>query len=545
MSTTKFGVTKLPIIWIMVAIVVGSLVYAKRWHQFIFDKKLTPITAAKLIPDEAIMSSFISTEINNWTKLQQLGLPTLDELFTQELAVIEGELTDVGISYQQDIQPWIGNIMIALVPTTNSSDVIQDFEPLIIIGIEAPFKAKNFLKKIQSQIEESTKKIEYKGLDITSSTDTRGNIVHTALLGNKLLASNKINAVKKSIDTFKGEASLSNSAKTKEIFRQKLELDNSLAQVYITNHDNLIANSLQDSRVPKNTIESLQVLQSLSFAIGTKDNKVKLQGLAKLDSQLVKQKYTNSPGQILTTLPTETIAFVSGQGINSLWTGLSEIANQEPELKTAFDGARTSTKFVTGLDLDQDIFGWMDGEFALGIVTSSQPNIPELNIGLGGAFALETSDRKTAQNTMDQLDNKIQQNLGIYSHKTNLKKADITQWSIPSSNLNLSSGWLDKNKLLFAFGSKDINSLYDSSKSSLKNNPKFQEIVQELPKKNLGYFYLDMETIMTEISPLLPRTDPNVDKVLSVLNSMTAIGGTITILDQETSQTNMVILFDK
>ena len=50
-----------------------------------------------------------------------------------------------------------------------------------------------------------------------------------------------------------------------------------------------------------------------------------------------------------------------------------------PNLKTVFDGLRTSTRFITGLDLDQDIFGWMDGEFALAIVPSSQPNIPGLN----------------------------------------------------------------------------------------------------------------------------------------------------------------------
>ncbi len=545
MSATKFGVTKLSMIAIAVAIVGGSLVYAKGWHQFIFEKKLTPIAGAKLIPDEAIMSSFISTEVNNWTKLKQLGLPSLDELFPEEIAAIEGELSDVGINYQQDIQPWIGNTMFALVPTTDSSDAIQDANALAIIGIEDPLKANNFLKKIQSQIEATSETTKYKGIDITSSTDTRGNIIHTTLLGNKLLASNEINAVKKSIDTYKGEPSLSNSAQTKEIFQQKLELDNSLAQVYFTNYDRLIASSLQDSGLPENTIESLQILQSLSFGIGTENNKIKLQGLAKLDSQLVKQKYTNSPGQILTTLPTETIAFVSGQGINNFWTGLSEIANQEPELKTAFDGIRTSTKFVTGLDLDRDIFGWMDGEFALGIVPSPQPNIPQLNIGLGGAFVLETSDRKTAQNTMDKLDNKIQQNLGISSQKTNLKKTDITQWSIPSSNLALSSGWLDKSNLLFALGNEDIKSLYEANKSSLKNNLKFQEIVQDLPKKNLGYFYLDMETIMTEISPLLVGTDPNVDKVISVLNSITAIGGTTTIINQETSQTDMVILFKK
>ena len=543
MNSRKFGVAKFATIAIAVTIVGGSWIYTKGWHQFLFAKKLTPVAGAQLIPDEAIMSSFISTDVNNWIKLEQLGLPQFNELFPDEIQEIEGELSEVGISYQRDIQPWIGDTMIALVPTTDSSEIIQDVDTLVIIGIDDYFKANNFLQKIQSQAEITSRKSKYKGLDITTYTENRVNSVNTALIGNKIVASNKIDTVKKSIDTYKGQPSLINAAKTKEIFQQKLDINNSLAQVYFTNYDRLIASSLQDAELSENTIENLQILQSLSMGIGTEDNKLRLQGLAKLNSQIVKEEYTNSPGKIIETLPKETIAFFSGQGISNFWSELSEITSQEPDLKTAFNGLRTSTKFVTGLDLDRDIFGWMDGEFALGIVPSSQPYIPGLNLGLGGAFALETSDRKTAQNTIDKLDNKFQQNLGISSQKRNIKKTDITQWPISNSNVALSSGWLDKNNLLLTLGSEDIKSLYDSKKPSLEKNPKFQEIVQELPKKNLGYFYLDIEKIMTEISPFLVEQDPILDKVIAVLNSIKVIGGTTSIIDRENSQTDMVILF--
>ena len=224
MSSTNFRVAKLSIMAIAIALVGGSLLYAKGWYQFLFNKKLTPIAGAELIPDEAIMSSFVSTDINNWTKLEQLGLPQLNELFPKELAEIEGELSEVGINYQQDIQPWIGNSMIALIPTSNSSDVITDSHPLLIIGIEEPIKANNFLKKIQSQFEANTEETQYKGFDITTYTDTRGNIFNTALLGNKLVVANEIATVKKSIDTYKGEPSLTKAAKTKDIFQQKTRI---------------------------------------------------------------------------------------------------------------------------------------------------------------------------------------------------------------------------------------------------------------------------------------------------------------------------------
>ena len=543
MSSNKFRIAKFSIMAIALAIVGGSFIYAKGWHQLIFAKKLTPVTGAELIPDEAIMTSFISTDVNNWQKLQQVGLPPLDKLLQDEIPEIEAELSNLEINYQQDIQPWIGNSIIALIPTEDSSQNIEELHSLAIIGIKDPLKAINFLKKMQAQSDVTVESTTYKGQNITTSTDTTGKILHTALLGNKLAIAKEINVLEVTIDTYQGEPSLISSDRTKEIFQQKLDVNNSLAQVYFPNYARLMAAGLQDSELSENTRDIFQGIESLSFGIGTDNNKIKVQLLTKLDPQIITQTNSNTPGKVVAKLPENTLAFVNSQGINNVWSELSVIASQEPGLKSNLDGLRQSTKFITGLDLDRDIFAWMDGEFALAIVPSSRSNIPGLNMGLGGALLVETSDRGTAQNTINQLDTKFQQNFGIASQKINQEKSDAIQWSIPGSNLALSSGWLDKNNLLFAFGNKDIKSLYDSRKSPLKNNDKFSEIAKNLPKKNLGYFYLDMETIMKETGPFLLRQDPTFYDAVSILNSIEAIGGTSTMTDQETSQTDMIILF--
>jgi len=542
MSSIKSGIAKFSILAIAVAIFGTAFVYAKGWHKFIFAEKLTPTTGAELIPDEAIMTSFISTDIKNWTKLKQFYIPELEKLFSEPMLEIESELIEAEIDYQQDIQPWIGNAIVALIPTTESAEVIQDLDSLGIIGIKDPLGANNFINKVRSQNQAILEKSKYKGLEITKSTDAKGNILHTTLLGNKLAISDKVSVIKMSIDTYRGKPSLIDSAKTKEIFQQKLDLNHSIAQVYFTNYDRLIATGLQDANLPERTREIFQGIQSFSFGIGTEDNKIKFQGLTKLDPQLITQNYKNSPGKVLAKLPKETIAFVSSQGIDDIWAEVVSLASHEPELRKTINGVRQSTKFITGLDLDQDVFSWMNGEFVLGIVPSSQPNIPRLNIGLGGALVLETSDRATAQRTMDQLNNKFQQNFGIYSQKINKGKNDFIQWAVPGSNLVLSSGWLDKNNILLAFGNKDTNSIYDNRKLPLKNNSQFQEIFRSLPKKNLGYFYLDMKTIIKEISPLLLEQDPTLYEEISVLNSILAIGGTTTMIDQETSQIDAIVL---
>ena len=207
------------------------------------------------------------------------------------------------------------------------------------------------------------------------------------------------------------------------------------------------------------------------------------------------------------------------------------------------DGVRDSTRWVSGLDLDRDIFSWMDGEFAVGIVATQQPIIPELNLRLGTVFLLESSDRNTATNTLNSLNNVLQQQLGIISQTKQLKQQTVNQLLVPYSNTGVTYGWLDNKNLLFTIGNNVFESIDNSTQTSLAKSSDFQELARGLPRKNQSYFYFNVDKALTQVEqiPGLP-IDYN-SETLMFLESIKSIGAASRMIENNTTQTNMVVLF--
>ena len=541
MSSKKSGCGCLPIIGLITALALGGgYAYKKGWHQRLIGQNLTPLAGAKVIPDEAIMTSFISTNEQHWQQLEKLGIAPAERFIQEVTTEIDKELTALNIDYQEDIQPWLGNAMLAIVP---ENEQLEDSDILIVLGIKNPINAYKFFRKVQSDEEFDLESIKYKDIKIYTATDEEGDRTNLALLGNKVVLSDEIAIVKQSIDTYKGEPSFASDAENKQALTQPLNLKNSLVQTYITNYDFLLENALAESSISKEQLDDLQPVKSVVLGIGAEDKQLKLQGFTKFNPNLDLGDYQPLTNEIASKYPEQTLALINGQGISDFWNTLVKISEQDRDLKILLNGIRTSTKWVTGLDLDEDIFGWMDGEFAIGIVPTKQIVIPELNLKLGIALILESSDRDTAQNTLNSLDNAMQQQLGISSQTKQINKQTVTQWYFPYSDLDISYGWLDKQYLLFTFGNNVFDSMNNGSQSSLKTNPKFQKFAQKLPNNNLSYFYLDMEKVMTEIKqiPDLP-IDYNSESIV-LLDSIQGIGSTSTMTDANTNKTELTIWF--
>ncbi|MDJ0744648.1 MAG: DUF3352 domain-containing protein [Xenococcaceae cyanobacterium MO_167.B27] len=541
MSSKKSGCGCLPIIGLITALALGGgYAYKKGWHQRLIGQNLTPLAGAKVIPDEAIMTSFISTNEQHWQQLEKLGIAPAERFIQEVTTEIDKELTALNIDYQEDIQPWLGNAMLAIVP---ENEQLEDSDILIVLGIKNPINAYKFFRKVQSDEEFDLESIKYKDIKIYTATDEEGDQTNLALLGNKVVLSDEIAIVKQSIDTYKGEPSLASDPENKQALTQPLNLKNSLVQTYITNYDFLLENALAESSVSKEKLDDLQPVKSVVFGIGAEDKQLKLQGFTKFNPDLAWGESQPLTNEIASKYPEQTLALINGQGISNFWNTLVKISEQDRDLKFLLNGIRTSTKWGTGLDLDEDIFGWMDGEFAIGIVPTKQVVIPELNLKLGIALILESSDRDTAQNTLNSLDNAMQQQLGMSLQTKQINKQTVTQWYFPYSDLDISYGWLDKKYLLFTFGNNVFDSMNNGSQSSLKTNPKFQKFVKKLPNNNLSYFYFDLEKVMTEIKqiPDLP-IDYNSESIV-LLDSIQRIGSTSTMTDANTNKTELTIWF--
>jgi hypothetical protein len=544
MSQRKIGCSCLQVLGLIAILAIGGgYIYKKGWHQFLIGQKLTPLTGAKIIPDDAIMTSFISTNRQDWQELEKLGIKQIPQVIEKAITEIQQEIAVSNIDYQQDIEPWLGNAMVAFVPEKQK---LQDSNTLIVLGIKNPLNAYKFLKKIQADRGTKIEPVKYKGIKINTTNNRQNQSIYLALLGNKIVISEQIVAVQQAIDTYKGEPSFFSDRDNQAALKQPLKFKNNLAQLYLTNYNSLMNNALAESNssMSPEQLALLQPVESIVLGIGTEDKQIKIQSFTKVNQKFAElTKFKPITNKIANSFPEETMAFINSQGISQFWSTFIAIAEQDSELKKIVADMRASTKSLTNLDLDRDIFGWMNEEFAVGIVSTKQAIIPELNLKLGLAFVLQTSDHKIAENTLNTLDDRVQTQLGLISQTKQIKKETITQWLIPDSNFSISHGWIDKNNLVLTVGNNVFDSIADSNNSSLEQNSNFQQFVKKLPDKNISYFYLDMEKVMNAIKqiPGLPL-DYN-SEAIPILNSIQSIGSASTMTDSSTTQTDVIFVF--
>ncbi|MEH2266450.1 DUF3352 domain-containing protein [Nostoc sp.] len=511
--------------------------------------------SAKLVPSTALMATYITTDPQAWAKLQQFGTPEAQKLVAKGLEDFNKQMSSDGnISYEKDIKPWVGGVMIAVLPpnpvkpaqfkvpsgTPNvPTNLQQESNILIVVGIKDKLSALNFANKLKSQKGGKFQESDYQGQKIIETTE-KGKPTYSVVLNNSyLVLAPEKQAVEKAIDTFKGQSSFASKEGASSILSKGVDVKNSLAQIYIPDYAGMVqqlaAGSPQAKQLPPQALAQLKLIKSVVAGVGVDDAGVRVKAIANLDPQLNKFQYQSSPGNIVGQFPVDTFALISGNGISRGWETLVEQSKDYPEMKQALEQARGQLKFVN-IDLDKDIFGWMNGEFAFGAIPSNQGVLA--SVGFGGALVFDTSDRKTAEATLTKLDTlaKTQQ---INITNRNVGGKDVTEWQIPKQGALLAHGWLDQDTVFVALGGPVADAISDRKNSSLDNSEAFKAVTGSLQKPNGGYFYLDMDK--TKTVPLvnsLISSDPN---TITLLSSIRGLGFTANSPDKSTSELEMLL----
>ncbi|MEO0687487.1 MAG: DUF3352 domain-containing protein, partial [Cyanobacteria bacterium J06649_11] len=343
--------------------------------------------------------------------------------------------------------------------------------------------------------------------------------------------------VTQAIDTSKGEPSFFAKAGTSQLIGSNLKLDNTLAQIYVPDYSGmvqkLIATNPQAQQIPPQTLEQLKQIKSVVAGIGVDDSGLRVKANTNLDAQKVKFQYEKTPGKVLSQLPQDTIALVSGGGISKWWTAFTEQAQDTPELNVLLQQARGQLKFVN-IDLDKDIFGWMDGEFGIAAIPVKQGLLKQ--VGFGGAFLFHTGDRQTAEATFGKLDN-LAKSQQIKIAQKDIEGKKITEWQIPGQGALLAHGWLDDKTALLAVGGSVAQTLTQKGFKPINDSQSFQGITKTLPKENGGYFYLDMEKAF----PIVKRFSPPTPEATAILDSIRGIGITATSPNKSLTQMEMLL----
>ena len=541
MSSKKFGLGCLTILGVAIALGVGG----RYLSQQILGKELTPLDAAKVIPDEALFATFIETDTEKWSEVKELFNQPSQKFLDSQIETLETELTREfpDLDYQSDIQPWLDGAMFALIGEDING---YDAEVLFVFGVKNKLKANSFAKKLspyQAQKQES----KHKGITITESTSQDGARTSSALIDNRLLLAENKNTIERAIDAYKEKSSLASNAKTKEIFNHKLDQGTTIAQVYLPNYSELMLQGMEiDPDVANLYSELMSIYDSVdsaTMALGVESQGLRLRSITTLNSDEFSQYVTPNRGKLLKRFPDRTVMALNGGGISQFWSQMQGWLKQNRDTSRSFNLAKLGVRQTTGLNLESDIFNWMDGEFAFGIISTPESLHPQFDLNYSAGLILETSQPDKAEATIAKLEQSLQNNLQLVPTRSKINRKEVTQLSTPGMDGALNYGWLDKNNLLFTWDDFTFESISKGKKSLTKSNS-FKALSKKVPDRNLGYFYLDVDPVINTINQFpLDRTSYESQTMMAFLDSLDAIASNATMPDKRTAQQDIFIMF--
>jgi hypothetical protein len=512
------------------------------WYsRNILGQELTTNSGAKILPENVVMTSFVSTDVNKWSKINQLVTPKAQKLISENLSQLEREIDErnLDINYQQDIQPWLGGIMFAILPSQEN----PNYDLVTIVGIKDKFQAWNFGRKHKQDFKKIVNQTTYKNVNIYEYKNSDGSKIWTTLFKNYVVFASQKASIEKVIDTVNGETSLAEKTKFNNLATQELNLNNVLIQFYLPDYSNLVENIINQgiigSKITPKTEAELKQVKSIVAGIGIEDNSLHFRGIANLNQPVDLNTIKPVSGNLLKQMPQNTILMLNGDRINQAWSKITENSETIPELDEIISQSREQLSHWLKLDLDQDIFGWIDGEFAIGL-------FPVNNNNLGGLVLLETSNRLQGETTLTKLENLSNQIPFLFIEEQNIEGITVKEWTTLQHSL-LSYGWINNNSLKLTFGT-DFNSISNpnnpNSGNSILDNETFKLTTKYLPKDNLGYFYWDLDETLS-LANNLPGNIPNSIpyEAKTILDSFKAITLTTSMVNPSTSQVDLILSF--
>ncbi len=489
---------------------------------------------SKLVPQTALATLSVSTNPQQWEKLQQLGPANLRDNLKQKIQNLQQTfLTASGFDYQRDIQPWIGSeVMIGYLPQSDSQTPGKWEDSLVLV---LPVAQPWVTPQVASQLSKvGLTPRNYKGVMLQESPAGAQNPFSVTVLDNAVVVTNSPKTMEMVVDAQQSGTTIANLPGYAQAL-SKLNSSQAVAQLYLNLPE--IQNTLGSATAkPVGDQASFQGYQGIATSIDVQSQNIRLQGVSwlKPDSKL---KFTanNQIRLIPQKLPADTLFIVSGSSMQQFWLDLIE-GQGNPLLPVSPEAVRSGLKSYTNLDLDADLLDWMRGEFALALVPSRADVASRLKAGL--VLMVQASDRSKGEAAMKKLDDLAVNNYKFQIETTQLNGQGITNWISPLPGVNASHGWLDGNVAFLTFGAPIAANFVPQPQQSLASNSLFQQVLPGLNQPHNSKLYLNVEQAINAGNSPLPQLPKNWRESAAAVN---AIGMTTVVASNHLIRFDMLI----
>jgi Protein of unknown function (DUF3352) len=501
--------------------VVGAAVAAAgaAGAYFYFNQSTTQIpqlpaqlAIAKVVPQKALMMAHFTPTPESIALLDQFQSPETKKIIEEGWKELQKDaFKNTGINYEIDVKPWSGEIAIAIIPSAPAAKATAKtflpvstlsqatplkskpdakFDALVVFSIKDKAGADKFAAKVQTQAKAKANgkvsQSEYKGIQILQSNFGNGSSLNSAPVGEYLVFASETDTLKNAIDTFNGGASLA-----PELNPNQLQLKNPLFQFYAPDFAGAVQRGIAAAGSPAtisaSSIDSLKRVKSMALGVGVEQDGLRLKGMAEYDPKLYDLMLKTSENKILARFPVDTFALVTGTDINGRWKGIVKDLDKDPETKKGLAEIRKTLKDTPPkLDLDKDIFGWMDGEFGFGLVASDKGILAQA--GAAPVMMFQSSDRPTADAALKKIMDFAALN-GMKFKTRQVNGVEVTEWV--QGIAILAHGWNQDTLFITAEPLSEVVS--GKPASAIDSNPSYKTLISalNLPNNNLGIFYFD------------------------------------------------------
>ncbi|WP_333144923.1 DUF3352 domain-containing protein [Microcoleus sp. B13-B6] len=509
----------------------------------VFVSKQAPLLASMLVnPDrlEALRQVFATPEERSRSHAE----------FEQ---IKKSFLANTGLDYSRDIQPWIGDEITLAVTNPDfdgDSSNGQQAGFLLAVSSQKVDRSQKFLdsywrqqsrgdKTVQSEIYKGVK-INYKQASIANKksaslspfnpfslpTSKLPSSFATAAIGGNLnygnnqsfvLFSNSPIVIRDAINNVESaNLNLDNTPEYQKALQQLTQGRIALAFV-----------NLPQSATEQNPQVSLN---SLAVAVG-----VNRRGLLAQTALVTSRENTASPTlsepvQALQYIPSASPFAVASTDLRNFWADLSSAVSTNAEVSNLVDRTLADIQQLWGVNLPQDIFGWVQGEYALAVLPNSSNSADWI-------FAAEKSaDSQKDLDKLDEIARSKEYSIGSFT----LRNQKITAWTQLTTNPNYGKENNRKSAIeteakgvratvgkyeIFTTSVEAMDAALEAAKTgSLVANQDFQTSIEPLPPSNDGYFYLDWPSsraIWEKQIPLLRLIELSARPLFDHLRSLT------------------------
>jgi Protein of unknown function (DUF3352) len=483
----------------------------------VFVSKQAPLLASMLVnPDrlESLRQVFATPEERSRSHAE----------FEQIKKII---LANTDLDYSRDIQPWIGDeITLAVTDLDFDRDSSNGKQTGFLLAVSSQNldRSQQFLDsywKKQSAATKSVKFERYKGIKLAYKElpasksqpeaiapinplfPTNSNIppsFATALVSsntepennrNFVLFANNPKVLRDAINSVESaNLNLNNTTGYQKALEQLTQGRIALGFVNLP--------QLAEWQTPQQTTpeKSQLSLNSLAVAVGINRRGLVAQTALVTDQQQTAPPALSEPVQALKYIPAASPFAVASTDLQNVWAEFSSLAAASPELSKLADRAIADIQKDWGIDLPQDIFNWVRGEYALAVLPGAS-NSPDWVF-----VAEKSSDSQTAIARLDEIARSKEYSIGSFT----LRNTKITAWTQLTTNQNYSNK--DRKSAIeteakgvrATVGNYEIfttsveamdEALKASETGSLVVSEDFQTSIEPLPPSNDGYCYLD------------------------------------------------------